>query len=81
MPSGKRPKIEILQVIGEGNYLQKSRRNFFISNRCWDLLHQISLEMGLSHSGCLELAVREMYQRMYGTVPPIPLRTKRREDA
>ena len=73
-------KIEILRVIGEGNYLGKARRNFYISNRCWDLMHQLSLEFGINHSNVIEIAVRELYQRTYGSVPRIPLRARQRDD-
>ena len=64
-------------IVGEGNYLGKARRNFYISNRCWQLLHALSLELGLNHSSVLEMAVRAYHQTVIGPVPPVPLRTRR----
>lgn len=54
-----------------GNYLGKQRRNFNITNRCWDMMHNLSLDIGVNHSAIIELAVREMYCRYHGEVPPI----------
>lgn len=55
----------------EGNYLRKSRRNFNLSIRCWELLHRLSLELGVNHSNVIELAVREMHQKYIGPVKPV----------
>lgn len=56
---------------GCGNYLGKQRRNFYITNRCWDLLHALSLEYGCNHSSMIELCVREKYVKDIGPVPAI----------
>lgn len=56
---------------GMGNYLGKQRRNFYITNRCWNMMHDLSIEIGINHSGIIELAVREMYIRYHGQVPDI----------
>lgn len=56
---------------GCGNWLGKQRRNFYITNRSWDLLHALALDFGLNHSATLELAIREMYVKNIGPVPPI----------
>jgi hypothetical protein len=62
---------------GQGNYLAKQRRNFYLSNRCWEMMHTISLDIGVNHSAVIELAIREMYRRMIGNVPPIEYRDGR----
>lgn len=62
---------------GQGNYLGKQRRNFYISNRCWEMMHKISLDIGVNHSAVIELAVREMYRRTIGDLPPIEYRDGR----
>lgn len=54
-----------------GNYLGKARRNFYISFRCWRLMHELSLEYGLSHSGVIEMAVRRFYVNTFGELPGI----------
>lgn len=56
---------------GQGNYLGKQRRNFYVTNRAWEMMHELSIDIGLSHSGIVELAVRDMYVRYHGSVPPI----------
>lgn len=65
------PMYKVGVFKGEGNYLGKARRNFYLSNRSFDLLHQLSLEYGINHSNILELAIREMYVKTFGPVPPI----------
>lgn len=74
-----RPRGELGQVkiVGEGNYLQKSRRNFFLSGRCWTLLHNLSLELGINHSNVIEMAVRAYHQQIIGPVNAVPKRTRR----
>jgi hypothetical protein len=62
---------------GQGNYLAKHRRNFYLSNRCWQMMHAISLDLGLNHSGTIEIAIREMYRRVIGNLPPIEYRDGR----
>ena len=69
-----------VEIVAMGNWMGKARRNFMISNRCWHLMHELSLELGISHSAVIELSVRETYQRVYGRVPEIPLITKRLEE-
>lgn len=51
---------------GEGNYLQKSRKNFFLSRRCQDMLLELSCSLGVSQTSIIELAVREKYQKDLG---------------
>lgn len=67
----RRPKDIEERPPGQGNYLAKQRRNFYISNRCWEMMHELSLDIGLNHSGIIELSIREMYRRYMGNVPPI----------
>ena len=71
-----RDKVEI---VGEGNWLGKARRNFYLSTTVNELIHKLSLELGISHSAVIELAAREMYARIHGSVPPVPLVTRRVE--
>ena len=54
-----------------GNWLGKQRRNFYITNRSWDLLHKLCLEYGVNHSVMLEMTIRDKYAREIGPVPPI----------
>lgn len=56
---------------GCGNWLGKQRRNFYITNRAWDLLHELALEFGMNHSSMLEICIREKYVKDIGPVPPI----------
>ena len=65
------PKEKSDRPPGCGNYLGKQRRNFYITNRAWDLLHELTLELGTNHSSTLELAIREYYVKLIGPVPPI----------
>lgn len=62
----KQPENE-RDFVGSGNFLGKQRRNFNISNKCWDLSHELALELGVSHSAIVELAVRHFYQSIKGT--------------
>jgi hypothetical protein len=57
---------------GEGNYLGKARRNFYISNKCWTLMHEIAMELGVNHSNVIELAVRKLYPEVTGK-PVVPI--------
>lgn len=78
MRSQNEPKsIGKVEIVSEGNWLGKSRRTYFLSNKCHDLLHEVSLQQGLNHSAVIELAVRVYYQQVIGPVPPIPLITRR----
>jgi hypothetical protein len=54
-----------------GNWLGKQRRNFNLTNRCWDLLHELALEFGLDHGAMLEICVREKYIKDIGPLPKI----------
>ncbi|RPH38332.1 hypothetical protein EHM92_00175 [bacterium] len=54
-----------------GNFLGKQRRNFNLTNRCWDMMHQLACDIGVNHSAIIELAIREMYTRYQGTPEPI----------
>lgn len=56
---------------GCGNWLGKQRRNFYITNRSFDLLHALALEFGINHSSMLELCIREMHVAKIGPVPPV----------
>ncbi len=59
------------QYRGVGNYLGKQRRTLNLTNRGWDMAHEMSLDLGVSHSAVYDLAVREMWTRFHGHVPPI----------
>lgn len=59
------------QYRGVGNYLGKQRRTLSLTNTGWELAHKMSLDLGISHSGIYDLAIRKMYAEMYGQVPPI----------
>lgn len=63
---------------GRGNWLGKQRRNFYLTNRCWRLMHELALDIGVSHGTIIELAVREMYARIKNEVPPIAYSDYRR---
>jgi hypothetical protein len=66
---------------GEGNYLGKSRRNFYLSNKCWVLMHEMAMELGINHSNVIELAVRKLYPEVTGrTVTPIIQDPRKRFD-
>jgi hypothetical protein len=55
-----------------GNYLCKARRNFYLTQRCWELMHEISMELGVNHSNVIEFAIRRMYSEICGKpAPPI----------
>jgi len=62
----QRPKPDNIDMTGSGNFLGKRRRSIFISNKCWNLMHELSLELGLSHSGIIEIATRMYYREMTG---------------
>jgi len=79
MPRPK-PILGDVEIVGEGNYLQKARRNFFLSGRCWMLLHNLSLELGINHSNVIEMAVRAYHQQIIGPVQGVPKRVKRDRD-
>jgi hypothetical protein len=64
--------------IGSGNFLGKQRRNFNVSNKAWNLMHELALELGVSHSAIIELAVRHFYQSIKGDPGPIKYTPERR---
>ena len=51
---------------GRGNYLQKSRRNVYLSGKCWEMLHEMGVEIGLNHSNTIEICVRMAYPKVLG---------------
>jgi hypothetical protein len=53
----------------EGNWLGKARHNFYITRRCWQLLHFLCMEYGLNHSSMLEICIREKYIKDIGPLP------------
>jgi len=65
------PKWDGPDYTGCGNFLGKQRRNFYITNRSWQLLHALCLEFGVNHSSMIELCVREKYVKDIGPVPKI----------
>lgn len=75
-----RPKVEIVKVIGEGNYLEKQRRNFYIPRTTFEMLHELALMDGVSHSDEINLIVRRAYREVFGKVIPVPLIKKRVDD-
>lgn len=80
MTQSSRPKVEILKVVGEGNYLEKQRRNFYIPRTTFEMLHELALMDGVSHSDELNLIVRRAYREVFGKVIPVPLRKKTVDD-
>ena len=80
MTKPDRPKVEILKVIGEGNYLQKQRRNFYIPRTTFEMLHELALMDGVSHSDEINLIVRRAYREVFGRVIPVPILKKGLED-
>ena len=50
----------------EGNYLQKARTNVSLSDDCRRMLRDLAQNKGVSACGVIELAVREMYEDIYG---------------
>lgn len=75
-----KPKVEILKVIGEGNYLEKQRRNFYIPRTTFEMLHELALMDGVSHSDEFNLIVRRAYREVFGKVIPVPIRRKKVDD-
>ena len=52
--------------MSEGNYLRKARKNYFISAMAVKMLEDLSMDKGVNHSGIIELAVRDMYEKRFG---------------
>ena len=50
----------------EGNYLRKARTNVSLSNDCRLMLQDLAKNKGVSSCGVIELAVREMYEAIFG---------------
>ena len=60
-----------------GNYLRKTRVNFYLSADARRMLHELSLRRGVSHTAIIELAVRDMYDALMLGKPPEVERVKR----
>jgi hypothetical protein len=52
--------------VSEGNYLQKRRKNFYLTADCCKIIIELAYKLGVSESGVLELAGRELYQKEIG---------------
>ena len=52
--------------MSEGNYLQKRRKNFFISADACKIIVELAYKFGLSEGAVIELAVREKHQKEIG---------------
>lgn len=50
----------------EGNYLRKARFNASLSNDCRMMMQELSAYKGVNACDVIELAVREMYETIYG---------------
>ena len=52
--------------MSEGNYLQKRRKNFYLTADVCKIIIELAYKLGVSESGVLELAGRELYQKEIG---------------
>ncbi len=50
----------------EGNYLRQSRKNYFLSLDCCEMIKELAVYQGLKEGPVLELAVREAYETRFG---------------
>lgn len=61
-----------MQGNAEGNFLGKSRKNFFLSKDCRRYIVELCYKEGLSEGAVVEQAVRRMYEQVIGERPSSP---------
>ena len=69
-----------VEIIGEGNWLGKVRKNYMITQTAVDCCHELTLQTGFNHSHVVEWAIRKLYQELIGPVPKIGLVTRKVDD-
>lgn len=56
----------------EGNVLRKGRKNYYLSNDCNRYVEEIGAREGLNESAVIEVAVRRLYEVVFGPRPSSP---------
>jgi hypothetical protein len=53
----------------EGNYLNQSRINLFLSKDCHSYMRELAIHEGLKLGPVVEVAIREMWEKRFGPRP------------